>query len=157
MPQSSLPIFFVLTIRFRTRVGLILSISSFGLLFSALIQDGVLTPGHIWVIPSAVSGVSFPCLPRAPVHEANSRCWLIDLTHRCNRSCVLLEDFPCSKEACQLSTTGQGLQRDQKVERFPALVNSCNLSFQWFKGLIKTEFSENPHLSGFIFLFFSFY
>jgi len=43
---------------FRTRIGLVLSISSFGLLFSALIQDGTLTPNHIWVIPSAISGVS---------------------------------------------------------------------------------------------------
>jgi MFS family permease len=40
-----------------TRIGLVLSISSFGLLFSALLQDGMITPKHIWVIPSAVSGV----------------------------------------------------------------------------------------------------
>ncbi|KIM43713.1 hypothetical protein M413DRAFT_26030 [Hebeloma cylindrosporum] len=40
-----------------TRIGLVLSISSFGLLFSALIQDGMLTPKHIWAIPSAVSGI----------------------------------------------------------------------------------------------------
>jgi len=40
-----------------TRIGLVLSISSFGLLFSALIQDGILTPNHIWAIPSAISGL----------------------------------------------------------------------------------------------------
>jgi len=40
-----------------TRIGLVLSISSFGLLFSALLQDGILTPKHIWAIPSAISGI----------------------------------------------------------------------------------------------------
>jgi len=40
-----------------TRIGLVLSISSFGLLFSTLIQHGTLTPNHTWVIPSAISGI----------------------------------------------------------------------------------------------------
>jgi len=96
----------VLTIRFRTRIGLILSISSFGLLFSALLQDGILTPNHIWVIPSVVSGVSLPLSSRAPVEELNSYCWLVDLAHWCNGSRVLLEDFPRSEEDRQLSTAG---------------------------------------------------
>ncbi|KDR79186.1 hypothetical protein GALMADRAFT_243084 [Galerina marginata CBS 339.88] len=42
-----------------TRVGLVLSISSLGILFSALLQHGVLTPQHMWVIPSILSGLIF--------------------------------------------------------------------------------------------------
>lgn len=42
-----------------TRVGLILSVSSIGILLSALIHDGVLTPQHVWIIPSVVSGIIF--------------------------------------------------------------------------------------------------
>jgi len=42
-----------------TRVGLVFSMSSIGILFSALIHDGVLTPQHIWVIPSFISGIIF--------------------------------------------------------------------------------------------------
>jgi len=42
-----------------TRVGLVFSISSIGVLFSALVHHGVLTPQHMWVIPSVISGVVF--------------------------------------------------------------------------------------------------
>jgi len=42
-----------------TRVGLILSLSSFGQLFSALLQDLTLTPKHLYVIPSMIAGVMF--------------------------------------------------------------------------------------------------
>jgi len=42
-----------------TRVGLVFSLSSFGILFSALAHHGVLTPQHIWVIPSIISGIIF--------------------------------------------------------------------------------------------------
>ncbi|KAF9562087.1 MFS general substrate transporter, partial [Agrocybe pediades] len=41
-----------------TRVGLVLSASSIAMLVSLLLQDGILTPNHIWAIPSAVGGVS---------------------------------------------------------------------------------------------------
>ncbi|KAF8954570.1 major facilitator superfamily domain-containing protein [Flammula alnicola] len=41
-----------------TRVGLVLSVSSIGVLFSFLLQDGVLTP-KVWAIPSAIAGVLF--------------------------------------------------------------------------------------------------
>ncbi|KAJ3505755.1 hypothetical protein NLJ89_g7252 [Agrocybe chaxingu] len=42
-----------------TRVGLILSISSFGALLSALMQDGMLTANRLWVVPSVVYGFVF--------------------------------------------------------------------------------------------------
>jgi len=42
-----------------TRVGLVLSMSSIGILLSALIHDGVLTPQHMWAIPSVISGIIF--------------------------------------------------------------------------------------------------
>jgi len=40
-----------------TRVGLVLSASSIAMLVSLLLQDGILTPNHVWAIPSAVGGV----------------------------------------------------------------------------------------------------
>ncbi|PPQ88205.1 hypothetical protein CVT25_005170 [Psilocybe cyanescens] len=40
-----------------TRVGLVLTISSIATLVSDLLQAGMLTPNHIWAIPSAVAGV----------------------------------------------------------------------------------------------------
>ncbi|KAH9475863.1 Aspyridones efflux protein apdF [Psilocybe cubensis] len=40
-----------------TRIGLVLTISSIGALASDLLQAAMLTPNHIWAIPSAVAGV----------------------------------------------------------------------------------------------------
>jgi len=40
-----------------TRVGLVLSASSIAVLVSGILQHGILTPEHNWVIPSAIGGI----------------------------------------------------------------------------------------------------